>query len=145
MQNPKLRVVLQGFRQFKLILEGWKERITLHGAFDECEEQIRATGKAQRVNFRATAQKNVPGLRRRIERVETRYRSHARMLEAGAAEDNRFAVGKRFADGLERLASHYHDIACGHALEPFEVGGEMPWNGVAAADDTILAHGGDGF
>ena len=67
------------------------------------------------------------------------------MGKAAAADDDRFAIRQRPPDGLERFAAHNNCVAGGDLLEPFEIVGQMPWNLVAAADDSIGGHGCDNF
>ena len=70
---------------------------------------------------------------------------HTGILEIRAAQNNRCAVGQRFANGFKRLSSHDDDVSRGHFFEPLEILRQMPRNFVPVSDHAIFAHRGYGF
>src|SRR5262245_45142444 len=71
--------------------------------------------------------------------------ANAGELESGPTEHDRGAVGQWAPNRFERLAAHHQDVARRHLLEPLEILGQMPWDGVPSADHPVLAHGRNGL
>src|ERR1035437_8666051 len=143
-QNLELRRVADFFNQLETLFKRWKESVALDLAFDERQIQIRTQRQRLRVNLRAAANENLTVARQRLQFLKTANRFHTGKLELRTAQDNRFAIRQRLADGLKRFTPHDDDVAGGRLLEPLEILRQMPRDFVPRANHAVQRHGGDG-
>ena len=82
--NSKIGIILDCFHGFELLLESRKPSVSFERAFDMREVQFRAAWQRLAINGGPTADKYLPSVGKRGQRVQILQSSNSGMLESGS-------------------------------------------------------------
>src|SRR5712672_1947183 len=126
MPDLEVRAIQDLVRRDELMLEHWKKRVSFDDPFDQSQVEIRAERQGPLVNLRAAANKESAWITGWINLVQIGDGLDSRIAELGSTQDNRLAIGQRFADRFKGFAAHDNHLSSCHLLEPLKILGQVP-------------------